>query len=206
MSGSPAPPATSQEASERMVPITTSTTSSYSLDPSSAAVAAAAAAANLYPISSGSRTEDLYRSTAPMMHTHTSHQPDDLRAHHQLPVMPLHHQQPPPMAAYQPMAQHPATTQDFDRMGFYHCPDAYPHFMPHATAIIPSNPYPPQPQQIVQSMGPSMGQATMYGNPARPATVPGSTDMGAYGSPKPSRKAKGHVASACVPCKKAHLR
>lgn len=25
-------------------------------------------------------------------------------------------------------------------------------------------------------------------------------------SPKPQRKTKGHVASACVPCKRAHLR
>ncbi|KAL5621956.1 hypothetical protein BROUX41_005901 [Berkeleyomyces rouxiae] len=198
MSGTPPPPATSQEASERMVPVTASSASSYSLDSSAAAITAAAplsaSAPPLYPVPSGSRTEDLYRTTATSSMMHAP-QPDDLRAHQHMPVMPLH---PPPMAAYQPMPQqHPAP--DFDRMGFYHRPDAYSHFMPHATAMIPSHPYPPQPQQIVQSMGQPMGQTAMYGNPARPATIPGSADMGAYGSPKPSRKAKGHVASACVP-------
>lgn len=40
-----------------------------------------------------------------------------------------------------------------------------------------------------------------YSNPPRPPQEPQS-----YASPKTQRKTKGHVASACVPCKKAHLR
>ena len=42
-----------------------------------------------------------------------------------------------------------------------------------------------------------------------PFSAPERLQMGersAYASSKPSRKTKGHVASACVPCKRAHLR
>lgn len=44
--------------------------------------------------------------------------------------------------------------------------------------------------------------ATGYSTSDRPAISDGS----GYPSPKAQRKTKGHVASACVPCKRAHLR
>ncbi|KAI1334880.1 hypothetical protein F5Y15DRAFT_409445 [Xylariaceae sp. FL0016] len=63
------------------------------------------------------------------------------------------------------------------------------HMMPQ-----PSYPLPPVP-------GPSMGQVSypLSGNPQ-------SLENPSFTSPKSQRKTKGHVASACVPCKRAHLR
>lgn len=54
-----------------------------------------------------------------------------------------------------------------------------------------------------QYMHPSPGISTVsYPLTARPQTM----EHPPYTSPKSQRKTKGHVASACVPCKKAHLR
>jgi hypothetical protein len=50
---------------------------------------------------------------------------------------------------------------------------------------------PPQPQ------GPYPGSGVERGP---------NTEAPDFNSPKPQRKTKGHVASACVPCKRAHLR
>jgi hypothetical protein len=59
----------------------------------------------------------------------------------------------------------------------------------------------PQPQHAVyQPHGPQV--SVPYPTPERPPT----RDTAEYSSPKQQRKTKGHVASACVPCKRAHLR
>ncbi|EHK43189.1 hypothetical protein TRIATDRAFT_34761 [Trichoderma atroviride IMI 206040] len=59
------------------------------------------------------------------------------------------------------------------------------------------------PQAISQTAYPTSTPSNSEGYPVpdRPQTEPQP-----YTSPKSQRKAKGHVASACVPCKKAHLR
>ncbi|KAI1302969.1 hypothetical protein F5Y03DRAFT_192905 [Xylaria venustula] len=70
-------------------------------------------------------------------------------------------------------------------------------------------PYPPPPGQMISQSqyslppvgGPALGPAP-YSMPINP---PGSENP-PFTSPKSQRKTKGHVASACVPCKRAHLR
>ncbi|KUI68792.1 hypothetical protein VM1G_04218 [Cytospora mali] len=64
--------------------------------------------------------------------------------------------------------------------------------------FIPQHPYLPAPAPIPVS-GPMAG----YSVTSRPPT---QDSQQSFTSPKSQRKTKGHVASACVPCKKAHLR
>lgn len=69
-----------------------------------------------------------------------------------------------------------------------------PHHYPYSSQDVPGHELGP---------GPSLGGTPApYPLPPRPPTQEGQS----YTSPKTSRKTKGHVASACVPCKKAHLR
>lgn len=65
--------------------------------------------------------------------------------------------------------------------------------------IMSQHPYLPAPPAI-----PTSGSMPGY-NPitTRPPT---QESQQSFASPKSQRKTKGHVASACVPCKKAHLR
>lgn len=56
------------------------------------------------------------------------------------------------------------------------------------------------PQCFVSATGPSSVES--YSNYGRSPAI----ENHPFTSPKSQRKAKGHVASACVPCKKAHLR
>ncbi|KAK0390959.1 hypothetical protein NLU13_0461 [Sarocladium strictum] len=70
-----------------------------------------------------------------------------------------------------------------------------------------------RPLSYPQMLGPGIHQAQyMTPNPASgpvgyPVTArPQTMENPPYTSPKSQRKTKGHVASACVPCKKAHLR
>ncbi|KAI1265599.1 hypothetical protein F5Y18DRAFT_40797 [Xylariaceae sp. FL1019] len=69
--------------------------------------------------------------------------------------------------------------------------------------------YPPPPGQLSSqnqySLPPVAGPS--HGPPSYPMTLnqPGSNNPH-FTSPKTQRKTKGHVASACVPCKRAHLR
>lgn len=52
-----------------------------------------------------------------------------------------------------------------------------------------------------------MNPGSASGSVAYPVTArPQTMEHPPYTSPKSQRKTKGHVASACVPCKKAHLR
>jgi hypothetical protein len=61
----------------------------------------------------------------------------------------------------------------------------------------------PQPPQYSALVGPGPGALPpSYSVPSNPHM----SENPAYTSPKSQRKTKGHVASACVPCKKAHLR
>lgn len=59
-----------------------------------------------------------------------------------------------------------------------------------------------QPQYPLPPVAGPMQTASPYSLSARPPTSEGTP----YTSPKSQRKTKGHVASACVPCKRAHLR
>ncbi|KAI1361292.1 hypothetical protein F5Y08DRAFT_330940 [Xylaria arbuscula] len=69
--------------------------------------------------------------------------------------------------------------------------------------------YPPPPGQMLQQPqftlppvgGSGLGPAP-YSMPANPQ----GSENPSFTSPKSQRKTKGHVASACVPCKRAHLR
>ncbi|KAM6533587.1 hypothetical protein FALCPG4_006559 [Fusarium falciforme] len=83
---------------------------------------------------------------------------------------------------------------------------AYSYRRPEETA--------PRPVSYAQPGAPSMSQPPSYippGGPGAAAPYPPSArptgaENQAMTSPKSQRKTKGHVASACVPCKRAHLR
>ncbi|KAL7922310.1 hypothetical protein ACQKWADRAFT_85958 [Trichoderma austrokoningii] len=60
------------------------------------------------------------------------------------------------------------------------------------------------PQAVSQTAYPTSTTSNSEGYPVPDRTQ--GTEPQPYTSPKSQRKAKGHVASACVPCKKAHLR
>ncbi|KAG7416389.1 hypothetical protein LZL87_004738 [Fusarium oxysporum] len=73
----------------------------------------------------------------------------------------------------------------------------------------------PRPVSYIQPGGPSMPQSSGYippGIPGAPSSYTSSVRPSVVEnhqpmtSPKSQRKTKGHVASACVPCKRAHLR
>lgn len=92
--------------------------------------------------------------------------------------------------------------EQMERMAY-----GYQQQSPHEAPPRPLS-YPPQglpslsqtqPFTSAAGPGPQMGYA-MPGRAHPPDTQPFAT------SPKSQRKVKGHVASACVPCKRAHLR
>lgn len=72
----------------------------------------------------------------------------------------------------------------------------------------------PRPVSYIQPGGPSIPQSSGYippGIPGAPSSYtssvrPSVVENQPMTSPKSQRKTKGHVASACVPCKRAHLR
>ncbi|KAJ4270241.1 hypothetical protein NW762_001917 [Fusarium torreyae] len=72
----------------------------------------------------------------------------------------------------------------------------------------------PRPVSYIQAGAPSMSQQAGYvppGVPGAPSPYsssarPSVAENQPMTSPKSQRKTKGHVASACVPCKRAHLR
>ncbi|KAM5348177.1 hypothetical protein ACJ41O_008001 [Fusarium nematophilum] len=75
--------------------------------------------------------------------------------------------------------------------------DPAPRTVPYAQAGAP--PMPQQPNYIPPGRP---GATVPYPSPARPTAAENQPMT----SPKSQRKTKGHVASACVPCKRAHLR
>lgn len=74
-------------------------------------------------------------------------------------------------------------------------------YMPQHSQILShqQHPYLPAPAPIPTS-GTVPGYSTVTSRP------PTRDSQQSFASPKSQRKTKGHVASACVPCKKAHLR
>ncbi|KAI0418498.1 hypothetical protein F5X98DRAFT_111212 [Xylaria grammica] len=123
----------------------------------------------------------------------------EYRTAHSQPPLP-----PPPLTAARPF---PLETPE--RI-------PYPYRRPEDT-MGRSIPYPPPPGQMIpQSQyslppvagpgpGPGPGPALGPAPYSMPTNPPGSENP-AFTSPKSQRKTKGHVASACVPCKRAHLR
>ncbi len=104
-------------------------------------------------------------------------------------------QRGPPLRGYPPgpMAQSPYASQ-------YRPEDMTPaqQQYPQQRAPIPS---PPQQQH--------QGYASHLPHASAPFSTPDRQPMREgpeFSSPKQQRKTKGHVASACVPCKRAHLR
>jgi hypothetical protein len=120
--------------------------------------------------------QDVYRGAS----TATTHA--DIRGQQSAP--------PPPVRSYAP--------EPPERMSYYprpedtmHRPPPYP---PQGGSVLPQQPYMPLPGPPSSSAG--------YPVSARPQAA----ENPPYMSPKSQRKTKGHVASACVPCKRAHLR
>ncbi|KAK1979934.1 hypothetical protein LZ30DRAFT_595786 [Colletotrichum cereale] len=146
--------------------------------------------------------QDAYRRGPPP--TTTIHQ-GDLRG----PPLPPHQSQPPPP---QPRTYH---AEQQDRMPYAYprpddrlrnTPSGYAHLASQALQQRPppymqmSGPPPPPPPPPPQPTGPHQhGYATTMSQTSQDNNAP-------YTSPKTHRKTKGHVASACVPCKRAHLR
>ncbi|TDZ47232.1 hypothetical protein CTRI78_v008631 [Colletotrichum trifolii] len=150
--------------------------------------------------------QDAYRGGLPP--TTTTSLPGDIRG------------PPPPPQSLPPPSARPYHTEQSDRMAYsYPRPDEHLripasgyahragqalHQRPPPYMQMPGPPPPPpppptqhqhqhQPQQLPHS----------YSAPSMPQPP---QDNAAYTSPKTQRKTKGHVASACVPCKRAHLR
>ncbi|KAK1723446.1 hypothetical protein CaCOL14_007497 [Colletotrichum acutatum] len=116
---------------------------------------------------------------------------------------------PPPPHSLPPPQPRSYYADPHDRMPYsYPRPDDHLRttasgYAPVASQVMQQRPPPP----YMQMSGPPPPQ------PAGPhqhgyATTMSQTsqDSGPYTSPKTQRKTKGHVASACVPCKRAHLR
>lgn len=81
-----------------------------------------------------------------------------------------------------------------------HVQRPYSSYTPmHSQVLSQQHPYLPAPAPIPTS-GPVPGYSAVTSRP------PTQDSQHSFASPKSQRKTKGHVASACVPCKKAHLR
>ncbi|PSS16780.1 hypothetical protein M430DRAFT_248263 [Amorphotheca resinae ATCC 22711] len=92
---------------------------------------------------------------------------------------------------------------------------AFQEPLPHAAMLPPYRveempqqqlPYQQQQAQIPLQQQPRQHTYVLQGPPPGPAPDRPAVDARQYSSPKVQRKTKGHVASACVPCKRAHLR
>ncbi|TAQ83066.1 hypothetical protein B7494_g8610, partial [Chlorociboria aeruginascens] len=79
-----------------------------------------------------------------------------------------------------------------------------PYSVYQMESITPSQRQYPQLQQRPQ-IQPEQHQ-TYSPQPSGSVAMPSMAEVPGYPSPKAQRKTKGHVASACVPCKRAHLR
>jgi len=84
--------------------------------------------------------------------------------------------------------------QPYRSAGGFPRPSALPpQTLPSMSQTLPQHTYLPASNSLPSSGVPMTNQ-------------PPATDSSTPASPKSQRKAKGHVASACVPCKRAHLR
>ena len=143
------------------------------------------------PYQAPSQPQDAYRSA--ILH---HGQPEEPRA--QLPPsLP-----PPPLPPLPPVSRpYHQPIEPPERMGYYRPTDdaaqrrlSYP---PPGPSHLPAQ------QPVYQASQPAMGGQPTFAPTSQPAAP---TAASAFEPPRPARKAKGHVASACVPCKKAHLR
>ncbi|KAI6376760.1 hypothetical protein MCOR25_002723 [Pyricularia grisea] len=183
---------------------------------------------SLPPISSqgvGDRSQGVYHTPASQdVRLGTSSAHGDFASHApSYPTQPYHLQaqtQPPaplPMTTQAQAHMGPYPHESFDRThyGFDRSSEAQ-HRPAHYQSPAPGSILPPHPYMHHSSLGLGHGHLSSlgppptlsgppqpsYSNPPRPSPQ----EPHPYTSPKTQRKTKGHVASACVPCKKAHLR
>jgi hypothetical protein len=124
--------------------------------------------------------QDVYRGSS------TAPSPSDIRGQSSVSSLPVRSYPPEPP----------------ERMAY-----SYPPLPPDEAMRRPVS-YPPQNTSSLQQQPPYMPIAGPSTGPAPGYSAPGqsSQENQPYTSPKSQRKTKGHVASACVPCKRAHLR
>lgn len=125
--------------------------------------------------------------------------PQDVYRQRSMQQPPADHRQhlPPPVSVSRPYPQEPSR-------GPYGFQRSYEEPMPQTPLYSPQQhhrtPQGVYQQQYTASAGPSSeGSYSMTGRAS-------GLENQSYTSPKSQRKTKGHVASACVPCKRAHLR
>ena len=135
----------------------------------------------VYQATTRATTRDGYRGIA------VTHGGEGLQsgilAHTRGPYLP----NPPERIPYEYQRPEPPMTRPHPFDGSHGTATLQPSFLPIAGSGGVGGPLP----------GPASHSTALYhpGHDSHPQT-----------SPKPQRKTKGHVASACVPCKKAHLR
>ncbi|KAK9422527.1 putative Zn(2)-C6 fungal-type domain-containing protein [Seiridium unicorne] len=145
----------------------------------------------------GDRGHSSYQATS-----HDAYRPaltvqgGDFRAAH-LPPVSGQARPPPPLTATSGVRPYPLETAD--RTGY---PTSRPDEGLGRPMTLPALPSSQQPHYPLPPVPGSMPTTSPYSLPPRPPTSEGAP----YTSPKSQRKTKGHVASACVPCKRAHLR
>lgn len=109
---------------------------------------------------------------------------------------------PPPLPPLPPVARpYHQPIEPPERMGYYRPVDDAAHR--RLTYPLPGPSHIPPQQPAYQGVPREIGAQPTFAPTSQPAA---STGASAFEPPRPARKAKGHVASACVPCKKAHLR
>lgn len=136
-----------------------------------------------------SQIQDAYRGT-------TLHQGQPEKPRGQFPsTLPPLPPLPPVTRPYHPPIEPP------ERMGYYRPVDDAAHR--RLTYPLPGPSHIPQQQPAYQGVPREIGTQPTFAPASQPAA---STSASTFEPPRPARKAKGHVASACVPCKKAHLR
>ncbi|CAI0643097.1 unnamed protein product [Colletotrichum noveboracense] len=134
--------------------------------------------------------QDAYRGGPPPPPTT---QQGDIRGH------------PPPQTLPPPPAR-PYHTEQPDRMAYsYPRPDDHLRNPPSGYAHMASQALQQRPPPYMQMPGPPPPPSQHQHYPAPMPQQP-PQENAPYTSPKTQRKTKGHVASACVPCKRAHLR
>lgn len=129
-----------------------------------------------------------------------------------------------PQDVYRGTSTRPSPTESQPSQGYVPAQDpflrSHPHEMPERMAhgYQQGGEYPPRPISYPPQSLPSVSQAipsqpylastASQSTPGFPVTnrPPNMDNQSFSTSPKSQRKAKGHVASACVPCKRAHLR
>ncbi|KAL0944651.1 uncharacterized protein CTRU02_202538 [Colletotrichum truncatum] len=112
---------------------------------------------------------------------------------------------PPPQQSLPPPPTRPYHTEQQDRMAYsYPRPEDHMRNPPSGYAHMASQALQQRPPPYMQMPGPPPSQPSQHSYPASMPQPP--QESAPYTSPKTQRKTKGHVASACVPCKRAHLR